>query len=114
MYCAGMALYKGFRVRSALATATAPCGQTAKRLQDTLQRIEHDLQMAERNIDTHESRIKKDFSKGAVRFFMQPLIERALEVMANAKQDSEGIPDMRQTAIDYILARNWCICGCDL
>ena len=86
----------------------------AKRLQDMRQRIEHDLQMAERNIDTHESRIKKDFSKGAVRFFMQPLIGRALEVMANAKQDGEGIPDMRQTAIDYILARNWCICGCDL
>jgi DNA sulfur modification protein DndD len=58
--------------------------------------------------------LKSDFADGSVRFFAQPLIKRALSVMANSKQDAEGIPDMRQPAIDYILHRNKCICGSDL
>jgi len=86
----------------------------AKKLQDQRDRIERDLRIAEGNITTHERRIKDDFAKGSVRFFAQPIIGRALSVMANSKQDGEGIPDMRQPAIDYILERNKCLCGCDL
>lgn len=86
----------------------------AKKLQVQRDGVERDLRIAEGNVTTNERRIRDDFSKGAVRFFAQPLINRALSVMANSSQDGEGIPDMRQAAIDYILERNRCLCGCDL
>ncbi len=88
--------------------------QRSKQLQQEREKLERDLRIAENNVSTNEKRIKDDFSKGALHFFAQPLINRALLVMENSKQDGEGIPDMRQPAIDYILNRKRCICGCDL
>lgn len=88
--------------------------QRSKQLQQDREALEKDLQLAENNVATYERRLKDDFSKGALRFFAQPLINRALDVMNNAKQDGIGIPDMRQGAIDHILARRRCLCGCDL
>lgn len=88
--------------------------QRSKQLQQDREALERDLRLAESNVATYERRLKDDFSKGALRFFAQPLINRALDIMNNAKQDGIGIPDMRQGAIDHILTRGHCLCGCDL
>ena len=88
--------------------------QRSKQLQQDRETLEKDLKLAESNIATYERRLKDDFVKGALRFFAQPLINRALDVINNAKQDGIGIPDMRQGAIDHILERKCCLCGCNL
>ncbi len=61
-----------------------------------------------------ENRIVKDFSAGALKFFAIPHIRAAIGVIDSAKHSGEGIPEMRSAAIDFILKRNKCICGCDL
>jgi DNA sulfur modification protein DndD len=76
--------------------------------------LEKDIIQITKNITQCENRIVNDFSAGAIRFFAAPLISRATKVIENAKIDGEGIPDMRAPAIDFILKRQRCICGCDL
>ncbi len=76
--------------------------------------LEKDIIQIEKIITQNESRIISDFNSGSLSFFATPLIERALRVLADAKQVGEGIPAMRKEAIDYILKRGKCICGCDL
>jgi DNA sulfur modification protein DndD len=88
--------------------------QRSKQLQQDREALEKDLKIAESNVASYERRLKDDFAKGALRFFSQPLIGRALEVIKNSKTDGIGIPEMRQGAIDHILERMRCLCGLDL
>lgn len=76
--------------------------------------LEKDVTQITKNITQSENRIVNDFSAGAINFFAMPLISRAMKVIDEAKYDGEGIPEMRSSAIDFILNRKWCICGCDL
>ncbi len=85
-----------------------------KHNQDKKLSLEKDIDQITKHIENVESRIIKDFSAGAMKFFATPLIYRALKIIDEAKLNGEGIPDMRSAAIDFILERNKCICGCDL
>ncbi len=76
--------------------------------------LERDIAQISKNIEVAENRVIKDFSLGALKFFATPLIHRAMKVINEAKYIGEGIPEMRSAAIDFILKRNKCICGCDL
>lgn len=76
--------------------------------------LENDIIQITKNIENIENRIVKDFTVGALKFFAAPLICRAIKIIDEAKHSGEGIPDMRSTAIDFILKRKRCICGCDL
>lgn len=76
--------------------------------------LEKDIEQLTKSISSVETRIVADFSKGAMPFFATPLLHRAMKVIADAKYDGEGIPEMRSPAIDFILQRKVCICGCDL
>jgi DNA sulfur modification protein DndD len=86
----------------------------AKALQKRRSDLEKDVASYQRNINDSSQRILSDFRKGAMSFFALPLIDRALSVIENSNQNGEGIIDMRQGAIDHILERGKCICGCDL
>jgi DNA sulfur modification protein DndD len=76
--------------------------------------LEKDIVIYQRNINDSVGRILDDFRKRAVAFFALPLINRSVSVINSSKQNGEGIRDMRQGAIDHILERGKCICGCDL
>ena len=76
--------------------------------------LEKDIAAYQRNITDSAVRILADFRKGAIVFFALPLIDRALFSIENSTQTGEGISEMRQGAIDHILQRGKCICGCDL
>jgi DNA sulfur modification protein DndD len=70
-----------------------------------------------KQMQTDRKQLENDvsgFRDGALSFFAQPLIDQALSAIENSNQNGEGIPEMRQAAIDHILGRNRCICGCDL
>lgn len=85
-----------------------------KHNQDKKISLEKDIIQITKNIESIESRIVKDFTSGAMKFFAMPLINRAVKVIDEAKDVGEGIPGMRTPAIDFILERQKCICGCDL
>ena len=88
--------------------------ESVRQLQDRRKTIERDIAVLSVNVEQAAKRIASDFQKGALPFFVLPLINRAISAVENSSQDGEGIPEMRQTAIDHILLRKRCICGCDL
>jgi len=88
--------------------------ESVRKLQEKRKAIENDIAVGKRNIESAAKRIVSDFQKGTLAFFALPLISRAISSIENSNQDGEGIPEMRQAAIDHILGRNRCICGCDL
>lgn len=88
--------------------------EQSKQNQQRRETLEHDVEHCQTNIKQAETRIKSEFQRGALSFFALPLLECARKTIDDSKQDGEGIPEMRQAAIDYILERNYCICGCDL
>jgi DNA sulfur modification protein DndD len=85
-----------------------------KNRQEERARIEKDIQFLERAQETLEAQLVKEFSKNTYKFFAYPLYQKLLNVIAEAKTDGEGIPEMHSKAIDFILSRGKCICGCDL
>lgn len=69
---------------------------------------------AEAGIRGSQERLINDFNRDYFTFFIQPLLGRAQKVLADASKQMEGIPEMNAKAIDYIIKRGRCICGCDL
>lgn len=69
-------------------------------------------------ITSLEERIERDkkelisvFSKNSFAFFSLPLLKNAVEMLNNASDDTESVPEMTAASIDYILHRGVCICG---
>lgn len=65
-----------------------------------------------------KDRIEKDkknlvstFSRNSFAFFSLPLLKRAAELLNQASDDTESVPEMTAESIDYILKRGVCICG---
>lgn len=63
-------------------------------------------------------RIEKDkkslvsvFSRNAFAFFSLPLLRQAAELLNQMGDETESVPEMSGTSIDYILKRGICICG---
>ena len=61
-----------------------------------------------------EQQIVRDFTRNAYKFFATSLYSKVYRVIADAKQDGEGIPKMHFDSIEHILQRGKCICGADL
>ena len=85
-----------------------------KNRQEEKVRTERDVAFLEKNKTDVEQEIVRDFTKNAYKFFALPLYEKVYRVIADAKQDGEGIPKMHSDSIEYILKRGKCICGADL
>lgn len=77
-------------------------------------RIERDLNYLQGNQKTVERQIVRDFTKDSYKFFAKSLYAKVYKVIADAKQDGEGIPKMHSDSIEFILKRGKCICGADL
>lgn len=76
--------------------------------------IEKNLSILAEMIVSAQERIVSDFNKDYFSFFIQPIVNRIKSVLAGSTKQLEGIPEMDSKAIDYILKRGRCICGCDL
>lgn len=69
-------------------------------------------------IDNLKDRIEKDkknlvstFSRNSFAFFSLPLLKQAVEMLNQASDATESVPEMTAASIDYILKRGICICG---
>lgn len=85
-----------------------------RELQNRRTQTEKQLQTNGRLFEQDTKRIFDDFGKGYYSFFVGPVIEKAISILSRTKNDAEGIPEMHSKAIEYILKRGKCICGCDL
>lgn len=85
-----------------------------KARQEEKLRIERDLNYLQGNQETVERQIVRDFTKDSYKFFARSLYAKVYKVIADAKQDGEGIPKMHSDSIEFILKRGKCICGADL
>lgn len=88
--------------------------EAAKKLQARRNTIEDDVKFGQENIERAGKQILTEFQQKALSFFTLPFINAALSAIAESKNTGDGIPDMRQAAIDHILARDRCICGLEL
>lgn len=85
-----------------------------KHRQEEKNRTEADVAYLEKNQAAVEQEIVRDFTKNAYKFFALQLYDKVDRVIANAKQEGEGIPKMHSDSIEFILRRGKCICGADL
>ena len=84
----------------------------------TLQKKKEDL---ERRISTERSSLEsttglffKEFSKGSLQIFAQPLLGRASDFLAATKIDDKGIRDLTAPTILELIKRGRCICGAEI
>ena len=84
----------------------------------TLQKKKEDL---ERRLSTERSTLEstislffKDFSKGSLQMYAQPLLGQANDFLAAIKIDDKGIRDLTAPTILELLKRGRCICGAEL
>lgn len=77
-------------------------------------RVERDIDFLTKNQADVEKQIIRDFTHNAYKFFALELYSKVYRVIADAKQDGEGIPKMHSDSIEHILHRGKCICGADL
>lgn len=82
--------------------------------QTTRDSLERQLAGTESSVKSEQDRLIADFNRDYFAFFIQPLLDRANKVLSASSKQMEGIPEMNSKAIDYILKRGRCICGCDL
>lgn len=82
--------------------------------QNERERLEKDLRFLEEEIKRARDRLIQDFNRHSLSFFAHPLVQKAKRVLKDAKTDTRGIPNMDSGAIEYILQRGRCICGCEL
>ena len=84
----------------------------------TLQKKKEDL---ERRLSTERSTLEstislffKDFSKGSLQMYAQPLLGQANDFLAAIKIDDKGVRDLTAPTILELLKRGRCICGVEL
>ena len=84
----------------------------------TLQKKKEDL---ERRLNTEHSTLEstialffKEYSKGALQLYTQPLLGRAYDFLSAVKIDDKGVCDLTAPTILELLKRGRCICGAEL
>lgn len=84
----------------------------------TLQKKKEDL---ERRLNTERSTLEstialffKEYSKGSLQLYTQPLLGRAGDFLAAIKIDDKGVRDLTAPTILELLKRGRCICGAEL
>ena len=65
----------------------------------------------EKQVERDKKALVSAFSKNSFAFFSLPILKNVVELLDNAKDDLESVPEMSSEAIDYILKRGVCICG---
>lgn len=69
------------------------------------------LQNLEGRIEKDKKELVSVFSRNSFAFFSLPLLKNAIQMLNDASEDTESVPEMTATSIEYILKRRKCICG---
>lgn len=67
------------------------------------------------SLEERIARDKKDlvsaFSRNSFAYFSLPILKKTVEMLNGSEDETESVPEMTATSIDYILKRGVCICG---
>ena len=88
--------------------------QTTATLQKKKEDIERRISVERSSLERITGLFFKEFSKGSLQIFTQPLIGRANDFLASAKIDDKGVRDLTAPTILEIIKRGKCICGAEI
>ena len=85
--------------------------ETTSELQKRKEKLERDVKIDEDSLVSASEECFADFNSGALAFFSQPLLQRAMDFLKDAKIDDKGVRDLTKPTIMELLKRGRCICG---
>ncbi|CAG9607744.1 AAA family ATPase [Pseudoneobacillus rhizosphaerae] len=85
--------------------------QSTSKLQTDKEKLEKNVIHEKKLLEDTFSKFNDDFNTNTVNFFAQPLMNRALNLLKEAKVDDKGIKDMNAQSIMDIIKRGKCVCG---
>lgn len=88
--------------------------QTTATLQKKKEDLERRLNAERSTLESTIALFFKDYSKGALQLYTQPLLGRANDFLAAIKIDDKGVRDLTAPTILELLKRGRCICGAEL
>ena len=88
--------------------------QTTATLQKRKEDLERRLNAERSSLESTTALFFKDFSKGSLQMFAEPLLGRASDFLAAIKIDDKGVRDLTAPTIRELLKRGRCICGAEL
>ena len=88
--------------------------QTTAALQKKKEDLERRLNAERSTLESTIALFFKDYSKGSLQLYTQPLLGRANDFLAAIKIDDKGVRDLTAPTILELLKRGRCICGAEL
>lgn len=88
--------------------------QTTAALQKKKEDLERRLSAENSSLESTTALFFKEFSKGSLKLFAQPLLGRANDFLAATKIDDKGIRDLTAPTILELIKRGKCICGAEI
>lgn len=88
--------------------------QTTSSLQKKKEDLERRIKNERSSMQSMSSLFFKEFSKGSLAFFAQPLLTRASDFLVAVKIDDKGVRDLTKPTIMELIKRGRCICGAEL
>jgi len=88
--------------------------QTTATLQKKKEDLERRLNAERSTLESTIALFFKDYSKGSLQLYTQPLLGRANDFLAAIKIDDKGVRDLTAPTILELLKRGRCICGAEL
>lgn len=88
--------------------------QTTATLQKKKEDLERRLSAERSSLESTMGLFFKEFSKGSLQMFAQPLLGRASDFLAATKIDDKGIRDLTAPTIRELIKRGRCICGAEI
>ena len=88
--------------------------QTTAALQKKKEDLERRLSAENSSLESTTALFFKEFSKGSLQLFAQPLLGRANDFLAATEIDDKGIRDLTAPTILELIKRGKCICGAEI
>lgn len=88
--------------------------QTTAALQKKKEDLERRLSAENSSLESTTALFFKEFSKGSLQLFAQPLLGRANDFLTATKIDDKGIRDLTAPTILELIKRGKCICGAEI
>lgn len=105
---------KQYEVRKEQLDSILRDNQTTATLQKKKEDLERRLNNERMTLESTTSMFFREFSKGSLQLYAQPLLGRASDFLAAIKIDDKGVRDLTAPTILELLKRGRCICGAEL
>lgn len=105
---------KQYEVRKSQLDTILRSNQTTTALQKSKEDLERRLSAERNSLESLKSLFFKEFSRGSMQIFAQPLLGQANDFLAAVNIDDKGIRDLTAPTILELIKRGKCICGADI